>query len=122
VLVVDDEDHVRLVARRMLERHGYQVRDAASGSAALELIGDPAISIDILLTDLVMPGMDGRQLIARAAALRPGLPVICMTGFAGSEDDTLRLGGNLVTVMSKPFAADALLKAVGSAGASSAGS
>jgi two-component system, cell cycle sensor histidine kinase and response regulator CckA len=117
VLIVDDEDKVRVVARRMLERHGYCVLEAAGALAALDIITDPSAPIDILLTDLVMPGLDGRQLIARCAVLRPSLPVVCMTGFAGDDDDPRGYGRNLVAILSKPFSADTLTRAVDTAGA-----
>jgi PAS domain S-box-containing protein len=117
VLIVDDEDKVRVVARRMLERHGYYVLEATGGLEALEIVADASTPIDVLLTDLVMPGLDGRQLIARCAALRPSLPAVCMTGFAGDEDSPLAQGPNLVMVLSKPFSSETLVQAVGAAAA-----
>jgi len=115
VLLVDDEDHVRTVARRLLEHRGYAVIEAVSGSAALAVIADPAVALDVLLTDLVMPGIHGRQLIARCGELRPSLPVVCMTGFAGEGDDPTQYGGSLVTLLSKPFSARELERAIAAA-------
>jgi len=117
VLIVDDEAQVRVVARRTLERQGYSVLEATDGLEALKIIADAATPLDVLLTDLVMPGLDGRQLILRCSALRPALPVVCMTGFAGDEDDPLRQSLNRAVVLSKPFSADALTRAVGRAAA-----
>jgi signal transduction histidine kinase/ActR/RegA family two-component response regulator len=120
VLIVDDEDKVRLVARRMLERHGYAVLEAADGAEALAILGNASKAIDVLLTDLVMPGIDGRRLIARSAAIRPALAAVCMTGFAGEQDPPLGPGGRAVPFLSKPFSSDALLEAVATAASRSA--
>jgi two-component system, cell cycle sensor histidine kinase and response regulator CckA len=117
VLIVDDEDKVRVVARRMLERHGYRVLEAEAGADALEILGNTATTVDVLLTDLVMPGIDGRQLIARCALLRPALPVVCMTGFAGDEEDPRGYGRTLVSILSKPFSSETLTRAVAAAAA-----
>ena len=69
---------------------------------------------DVLLTDLVMPGMHGRELIARARSLAPSLAVVCMTGYASDpvSDGTTDAGQTLIT---KPFSADALLQALSAA-------
>jgi PAS domain S-box-containing protein len=115
VLLVDDEDQVRAVTRRLLEHHGYAVVEAESGGAALDVLANRSVALDVLLTDLVMPGIHGRQLIARCGELRPSLPVICMTGFAGDGDDPTHYGGRLVTLLSKPFSARDLERAVAAA-------
>jgi PAS domain S-box-containing protein len=120
VLLVDDEENVRVVARRMLERHGYSVIEANGGSAALATVADASVSLDALLTDLVMPGIDGRELIVRCAAIRPALPVVCMTGFAGEQDSPLGGVGRRVAMLSKPFSQEGLLEAVNAAVARSA--
>lgn len=112
VLLVDDEEQVRSVARRILEQRGYRVIDVADGEAALEILGRPSVCVDVLVTDLVMPGMNGRQLIARLAGLRPALPVVCVTGFADDGDDPSQYGPNLVALLVKPFTADRLVRAV----------
>jgi PAS domain S-box-containing protein len=115
VLVVDDEDNVRVVARRMLERQGYTVIEAAGGAQALDVIGNAAVHLDVLLTDLVMPGLHGRDLIARCEVIRPALPIVCMTGFAGEGDDPGEYGRNLVALLSKPFSSATLTRAVAAA-------
>lgn len=112
ILVVDDEGDVRTVARRILERQGYEVLEAGGGAEALEVIARPGVHVDVLLTDLVMPGMHGRELIARCAELRPDLPIVCMTGFAGDNDDPTEYGTNLAVLLSKPFSSGALGRAV----------
>jgi two-component system, cell cycle sensor histidine kinase and response regulator CckA len=112
ILVVDDEKDVRTVARRILQRQGYEVIEAKGGAEALDLIGRPDLRIDLLLTDLVMPGMHGRELVARAAGLRPELPVVCMTGFPGDNDDATRPGKDRLVLLAKPFSSGALDRAV----------
>jgi CheY-like chemotaxis protein len=101
----------------MLERRGYRVLEAADGQEALEVLGRPAPLPDVLLTDLVMPRLDGRQLIARCAEFHPSLPVVCMTGFAGDQDAVPAQGAAPVILLSKPFSSDALLAAVNAAAA-----
>lgn len=115
VLVVDDEPSLRTVARRILERHGYRVIEAASGDEALPVIADPSVQFDVLLTDLVMPGINGRELIARCEGYRPSVPVVCMTGFAGESDDQHWDRKNLVEILSKPFTAEGLERAIAAA-------
>jgi CheY-like chemotaxis protein len=112
VLLVDDEQNVRAVARRILERDGCRIIEAASGLQALEVVEDASVELDLLVTDLVMPGLHGRQLIARCEAVRPTLPIVCMTGYAGEGEDPRNYGRNLVALLSKPFSSDALRRAV----------
>lgn len=115
VLLVDDEESIRKVARRILENRGYHVIEAAGGEEALEVIRDPTRHLDVLLTDLVMPGIGGRQLMALCADERPSLPVICLTGYAGEADDPRQYGENLVALLSKPFSSDVLARTVATA-------
>jgi PAS domain S-box-containing protein len=115
VLLVDDEDNVRVVARRILERCGYRVVEAANGHEAVGILETASEKIDVLLTDLVMPGLHGRQLIARCERLRPSLPIVCMTGYAGEGDDPHEYGSNLVALLSKPFTSEVLRRAVAAA-------
>ncbi|HEY3381033.1 MAG TPA: ATP-binding protein [Vicinamibacterales bacterium] len=114
VLLVDDEPGVRTVVRRMLERAGYQVLDAAGGREALAILDAESTAVDLLLTDLVMPEMDGRQLIARFRERCPTTPIVCMTGFAGEP-----IGGDgadiATTVVTKPFSSDTLVRVVSEA-------
>jgi CheY-like chemotaxis protein len=112
VLLVDDELGVRTVARRFLEGHGYQVIEAADAHQALGLLAQPSSRIDLLLTDMVMPGMQGRELIASVRAMRPDLPVVCMTGFAGETDQPGDIVPGILAVVTKPFSSEALLRAV----------
>ncbi len=112
VLVVEDEDAVRRFVRAVLQSQGYRVLEAHSGEAALALCQGDASPIDLLLTDVVMPGMNGRGLAERFAALRPGAGLLYMSGY--TEDEALQQGvQNLgAAFLAKPFSAAALAEAI----------
>jgi PAS domain S-box-containing protein len=112
VLIVDDEQGVRNIVRRLLERGGYRVLEASDGRSALTFIDRSEVHIDLLLTDMVMPGMHGRELIARFRAKRPGLPVISMSGFTGEMTQARDASPELAGVLTKPFSSDTLIRAV----------
>jgi CheY-like chemotaxis protein len=114
VLIVDDEPAVRTVARRFLETNGYAVMEADGGERAVALLEDRQVQIDVVLTDMVMPGISGRDVIARARAARPQTPVVLMTGFAGEERAT-EAGEIVSAVVTKPFSASVLVRTVASA-------
>jgi PAS domain S-box-containing protein len=113
ILVVEDEDAVRQAARRILVGAGCEVLEAADGQAALALSAAREGKVDLLLTDMVMPGMSGRELARRLRASRPDIRVAYMSGYA--EDlptPGQTLDGPLVT---KPFTRVPLLEVVGAA-------
>ncbi len=103
VLVVDDESMVRALVRRILEPEVCSVVEAEGGESALRLIerGEPAI--DLVLTDLVMPGIDGFDIVTVLARHRPDLPVVCMSGFASVAASRLS-----VPLIPKPFSLESL--------------
>jgi nitrogen-specific signal transduction histidine kinase/CheY-like chemotaxis protein len=111
ILVVEDEDRVRDAAARILAAAGYDVIQSGRPDEALTLMGDSTKSLDLLLTDMVMPGMSGRELARRLREQRPGMRVIFMTGYseellqheAGLPDDA---------IIHKPFTREPLLSAV----------
>ncbi len=111
ILVVEDEPMVRALARRALERQGYDVVVVTDGAAALWLL--EAGRIDLVLTDVVMPRMTGKELADRVWDQYPGLPVLFMTGY--SSDDVLRRGLVVAgaSFIQKPFSPEALVEAVG---------
>jgi two-component system, cell cycle sensor histidine kinase and response regulator CckA len=112
VLVVEDEDAMREVTQRILERNGYQVLTAGRGEEALGLVGARDGALDLLLTDVVMPQMLGKEVAERIRALRPSTRVLYMSGYARpvlAEQGTL---DPTVALISKPFSEDALLQAV----------
>jgi PAS domain S-box-containing protein len=107
VLVAEDEVAVRRMARRSLEDEGYRVVEAADGDAALALLAGGE-RIDLLLTDVFMPGMGGRELAEAVATRHPQLPVLFMSGY--TDDDVLRRG--LIDldapILAKPFTPETL--------------
>ena len=107
-LVVEDEETVRRLACRVLRAKGYRVLEASSPAEALQLVRQVAPAIDLLLTDIVMPGMSGPALVERLVAGMPGLRVLYMTGYAREaieRQGTLPAGGAL---LEKPFTAQQL--------------
>jgi two-component system cell cycle sensor histidine kinase/response regulator CckA len=114
VLVVDDEPAIRDVAHRVLSCAGYQVVTTGSGQEALALLADPAAPADLLLTDVVMPGLSGPAFAARAQALRPGLRVLYMSGYErmGAAEEGWP---GTEHVIAKPFSRAALLAQVSQA-------
>jgi PAS domain S-box-containing protein len=112
LLVVEDEAALRDVAGRILSRAGYRVLSADGGPQALELAAGHDGSIDLLLSDVVMPGMLGKELVERLLDVRPDTPVLYMSGYAQpvlASQGTLDPG---VVLLEKPFTAAALLTAV----------
>ena len=107
VLVVEDDASVRGVARRMLERHGYTVFEAEHGVDALGQIEHRGDEVDLVLTDVRMPGLDGRELARRLRAARPSLPVVLMSGYPSESATAADL-----RFLAKPFTAGALLHTV----------
>jgi PAS domain S-box-containing protein len=111
VLVVDDEAAIREVAHRVLTSAGYQVETAATGHEALGLLANPGFGADLILTDVVMPGMTGAAFATQARALRPGLPVLFMSGYepAATAEGWPEPGAQII---GKPFSRAALLARV----------
>jgi PAS domain S-box-containing protein len=112
VLVVEDEDAMREVTRRILARNGYDVLTAAGGTEAIALANAREDDIDLLLTDVVMPNMLGKEVATRLVALRPALRVLYMSGYAQpvlASKGTLDEGVNL---LEKPFFEPVLLARV----------
>ena len=103
VLLVDDEEMIIEVGQAMLEKLGYRVLAAQGGDAAIAAAGDAANRIDLVILDLIMPGMDGGQTFDRIRAIRPGLPVILSSGYAvnGMAEKVMRRGCN--GFIQKPF-------------------
>jgi signal transduction histidine kinase/CheY-like chemotaxis protein len=116
VLVVDDELGVRTIVRRMLGRAGYEVIEASNGHDALSALDAHGGAVDLLVTDLVMPGLHGHDLIARVRERCGALPVVCVTGFAGEDGGTAAPGPGVTVTVTKPFSSEALLRAVAMAG------
>ncbi len=109
ILVADDEAAVCTLVQRSLESHGYRVLTAASGREALALFRERGGQIFALLTDMMMPEMDGPALIRAVRALAPDLPVIGMTGLAQRLDARQQAELDLAGLLLKPFSVAALL-------------
>jgi len=112
LMVVEDDPHVRTSISRALRVRGYSVLEAADGSAALALLGEHGNRIDLLVTDVVMPGMDGHQLVETARRRRPSLDVLYISGY--TDDAVLRHGVERaeVALLEKPFPSDELAERV----------
>lgn len=111
VLLVEDDAEVRALGETILARYGYTVLSAPDGGTALELAAT-VDSIDLLITDVMMPGMLGPELAERLVALRPGLRVLYISGYAAEavgNHDLLERGANY---LEKPFTTEALARIV----------
>jgi len=115
ILLVEDERPVRSTVRRLLERHGYRVLEAANGLDALELVTSRAGEINLVLSDMVMPGMGGTELAGRVRAIAPKLPVLLMTGY--TEEAITRAGERPLDehIIEKPFTLTTMLQKVNTA-------
>lgn len=112
ILLVEDDDGVRQIAGRILRRSGYQVLEARDGGQALQICREHQGDIHLVLTDLVMPGINGRDLVLRLASLRPGIKVVFMSGYAEDyvfEQDGLDMG---LEFIQKPFEAQVLTRKI----------
>jgi len=112
ILLVEDETNLRRLARQYLETQGYKVLEAEDGAAALQIVDGYEGAIDLLLTDVIMPGMNGRELAAHIIKLLPDVRVLYMSGYtenAIGHDGTLDAGINL---LQKPFSLPALKERV----------
>jgi signal transduction histidine kinase/ActR/RegA family two-component response regulator len=108
VLLVDDEPLVRTATAEMIRDLGHGVEEAAGGAEGLARI-EGGLSIDAVITDYMMPGMDGGALSRRIAEIRPNLPVLLITGYTGPTDDVLHLPR-----LAKPFGQAEIAAALGS--------
>lgn len=115
ILLVEDETTVREVTREALEIGGYRVLTADGPTTAARIAGDQSTAIDLLLTDVIMPGMNGPELARRVRESRPELVTLFMTGYAESEALRLALVGGTQKHIQKPFTVSGLLARVADA-------
>jgi len=108
VLVVEDNPAVLKLTARILTRLGYGVLQAENGRAALDLAGNPATRIDLLLSDLIMPVLGGRALVEQMRKIRPRLPVLLVSGYSPSTVQEGGAGLEDVPLLQKPFTPDSL--------------
>ena len=109
ILVVEDEGALRELARELLEANGYKVIEAEHGKKAIQLVEHSQTSIDLLLTDVVMPDMGGQQLAKRLRELRPGLRVLYMSGYADDVINNRGIWPEKALFLPKPFTRAILL-------------
>ena len=112
MLVVEDEDVVRSMACRGLREHGYTVLEARNGAEALALVEENPGSIHLVVSDVVMPEVGGRELAARLIVLDPTLPVLYMSGYTGEDVVQRGLMDADAPFQQKPFTPDGLARSV----------
>src|SRR5690606_26001145 len=115
VLVVEDEESVRRLVRVVLEREGYRVLQATNGVEALRLLDDPDLSLDVLLTDVMMPQMGGRELAERLLAVQPDITVVFMSGYVADRASLTGVAERKAPLLQKPFAIEELVRVICSA-------
>ena len=103
ILFVEDEDMVRGMAAKLLRARGYEVIEAADGEEALELAKEHAGTIDMLISDVIMPGMDGPSLLKHAREYLGDAPVMFISGYAEAEFSDLLEGESNVSFLPKPI-------------------
>jgi two-component system, NtrC family, response regulator AtoC len=108
VLVVDDDPGVRFALTEVLRDRGYRVIGASSGAQALALLS----GVDVVVTDLAMPGMDGLELVSHIAAYAPGLPVLLLTAHCSEQLRRLASSRGASGCLSKPFDIDEFVRVV----------
>jgi PAS domain S-box-containing protein len=112
VLVVEDEAAVRQLVRRALEAVGLTVLEAENGNQALEVVSRRQERPKLVLTDVIMPGLNGRELSERLARSQPGLPVLFMSGYTGEDVLARSLLPDEAAFIQKPFAPEELVARV----------
>jgi two-component system cell cycle response regulator CpdR len=118
VLIVDDEEPMRLLVARAVAMDGHEVTTAADGAEALDILSGADMPFDLLLTDIQMPVMDGIALALTAARDLPELTILLMTGFAHQRERASGLNAIAHDVISKPFSVADIRTAVADALAS----
>jgi PAS domain S-box-containing protein len=112
ILLVEDQDAVRSLCSAVLRNSGYRVLEAENGEHALQLLATESDQIDLILTDVVMPGLSGNELAARANRQHAALPVLYMTGYADREFAPDSPGTPAAQLLRKPFTPSELLNRV----------
>ncbi len=116
ILLIDDEPAVLEIARKMLEHLGYAVESRSSGEGAVAALGMDPEGFDLVITDLVMPDMEGTELVKRCLTIRPNLPVILCSGGEAPEVPPLQHEASRIQgFLMKPFTLARLAETVGGA-------
>ncbi len=112
VLLVEDEDSVRQLVRETLESRGYRVLEAAAGQAALTVAASHTDPIHLVITDVVMPGLNGHELVQQLLPTRPGIKVLYLSGYAQDAFTTPPAAEAQKTFLQKPFTLQSLARKV----------
>jgi CheY-like chemotaxis protein len=113
ILVVDDQESVRGLLRRQLSEEGHTVLEAGDGAEGLHLVRRRNGAVDLILSDVVMPVMNGTELATRIGIEFPDVPVILMSAFAPAGVAQVGAGESIVPVLQKPFDLEQLAQLVG---------
>ena len=112
IFLVEDNEEVRKLAKRILEKRGYKILDRSQGKEALQIYEEHKGPIHLMVTDVVMPGMSGRELANRLMSVHPEMKVLYMSGYTDNSithHGVLEKGMNYIQ---KPFTVDGLLRKV----------
>ncbi len=112
ILLAEDEQDVREVAREFLESGGYTVIEAHNGAEALRLAVEHKTAINLLVTDMVMPGMTGKELARRLQHQHPGIGVVYMSGYSEQTAAETTQADASMLLLTKPFSRGSILRAV----------
>lgn len=112
ILLVEDQDNVRGLCVEVLSQAGYQVTEARNGPEALAVMQDPKRTFDLLLTDVVMPGMTGTQLVQELRTTLPDLKVLFISGYSSYAANVDEDKTDETAFLIKPFSPTALLEKV----------
>ena len=113
VLVVEDDETMRRISKRILSGAGYKVLEAVDGKEALRVLEASSASVSLLLTDLVMPELDGIGLAKEVLAKYPSIRILCMSGYEEKQEELAEILGDGTGYLQKPFSPDVLLEKVG---------
>jgi CheY-like chemotaxis protein len=113
VLVVDDEDDIRTILRNVLTGSGYRVLEATDGAGAVAILRRAGSTVDLVVTDTMMPGLDGLETIRALRGVRPDVPIVLISGLHTQtlSNEAAQLG--VQHVLAKPFSSALLLQALG---------
>jgi len=113
VLLAEDDESMRRVTKRILGSDGYEVLEAVNGKEALRLLEKSSGAVSLLLTDVVMPELDGIGLALEVILKYPAIRILCMSGYADRQEDLEKMLGTKASYVQKPFAPEVLLKKIG---------
>jgi CheY-like chemotaxis protein len=111
-MLVEDEHRLKVVLRSVLRRWGYTVLDAADGDAALRVSADHVGPIDLLITDVLLPGIRGPELAVRMRAARPDIKVLLISGYTGGIEGARDSADPTTPFLAKPFTQEELARKV----------